>query len=105
MTPNNDDLLESYDDNDSDSDYDFFQESKESTNNTAYGFLMLGFLILFGIKFVMSLTDTSPDINAIVIRQVQLLKVVEQSDSEQEIQVAVAEYDSLVRVLNTLEEE
>ncbi|MBL4649326.1 MAG: hypothetical protein JKY03_06300 [Aureispira sp.] len=104
MTPNNDDLLESYDD-ENNSDYDFFQESKESTNNTAYGFLLLGFLILFGIKFVLSLTDTSPDINAIVIRQVQLLKIVEQTNSEQEIQAAVAEYDSLVRVLNTLEEE
>jgi hypothetical protein len=102
MAPNNDDLLESYDDNNAD--YDYFQESKESTSNRAYGFVMIGFLILFGIKFVMSLTDTSPDISTIVIRQVQLLKIVEQADSEQEARAAVAEYDSLARVLETLEE-
>ena len=103
MTPNNDDLLESYDDNDSD--YDFFQESKKNTSNIAYGFMMLAFLIILGVKFVMSLTDTSSDVNAIVIRQVQLLKVVEQANSEQEVQAAIVEYDSLARVRSTLEEE
>lgn len=103
MTPNNNDLLESYDDNDSD--YDFFQESKENTSNRAYGFIMLAFLIILGIKFVMSLTDTSADVNAIVIRQVQLLRVVEEANSEQEVQAAVAEYDSLARVRSALEEE
>jgi hypothetical protein len=103
MALNDDDLLESY--NDKEAEYDFFQESKESTNNLAYGFLMLAFLLILGIKFVMSLTDTTPDVNAIVIRQVQLLKVVEQANSEQEIQAAVAEYDSLANLLNTLEDE
>lgn len=101
MAYNNDDLLESYDENDSD--YDFFQESKESTSHVAYGFVMLGFLIIIGIKFVISLTDTSPDVNAIVIRQVQLLKVVEQATTENEAQAAIAEYDSLARVLEVLE--
>lgn len=103
MTPNNDDLLESYDENDSD--YDFFQESKENTSNIAYSFIMLAFLSILGVKFVMSLTDTSADVNAIVIRQVQLLKVVEQANSEQEVQAAIVEYDSLARVRSTLEEE
>ena len=103
MAIDNDDLLESYEENESE--FDFFQESKEDTSNIAYGFLMLGFLIVIGIKFVMSLTDTSPDVNAIVLRQVQLLKIVEEANSEQEAQAAVAEYDSLANVLNTLEEE
>lgn len=103
MALNDDDLLESY--NDQESEYDFFQESKESTSNVAYGFLMLGFFVILGIKFVMSLTDTTPDINAIVSRQVKLLKVIEKADSEQEVQTAVAEYDSLANILNTLEEE
>ena len=80
MTTNNDDLLESYDDNEPD--YDFFQ----------------------GIQFVMSLTDTSPDIKTIVIRQVQLLTIVEQADTDQERQTAIAEYDSLARVLHTFKE-
>jgi hypothetical protein len=104
MAPNNDDLLESYNDDDSDQEYDFFQESKENTSNIAYSFVMFGFLIMFGIKFAMSLTDTSPDMNAIVIRQVQLLKIVENSNEEQEVQAAVAEYDSLARVIENLEE-
>lgn len=102
MALNNDDLLESYDDKESD--YDFFQESKESTSNIAYGFLMIGFFVVLGIKFFQSLTDTTPDANAIVIRQVQLLKVVEQANSEQEVQAAVAEYDSLANVLSRMEE-
>lgn len=102
MALNNDDLLESY--NDNESDYDFFQESKESTSNIAYGFLMIGFFVVIGIKFFLSLTDTTPDENAIVIRQVQLLKAVEQADSEQEVQAAVAEYDSLANVLSRMEE-
>jgi hypothetical protein len=103
MSPINDDLLESYDENNSD--YDFFQESKENTSNIAYWFLMLAFLILLGIKFVMSLTDTTPDVNAIVIRQVQLLKIVEQANTKQEAQAAIVEYDSLVSVLDAIEEE
>ena len=103
MASNNDDLLESYEEESSE--YDFFQESQENRNNIAYGFVMLGFLVLLGIKFVQSLTDTSPNVNAIVIRQVQLLKVIEQASTEQETQAAIAEYDSLVSVLNTLDEE
>lgn len=99
-----DDLLESYD-NDDNSDYDFFQESKETTSSIAYSFIILGFLIVLGIKFVMSLTDKTPDINAIVIRQVQLLKIVEKANTEAEVQAAIVEYDSLARVLDNLEEE
>jgi len=103
MPSNNDDLLESYDDENTE--YDFFQEAQESTNNIAYNVVIFGFLIILGIKFILSLTDTSPNANAIVLRQVQLLKVIEQAPTEQEAQAAIAEYDSLANVLNTLDEE
>ncbi|WMX15640.1 MULTISPECIES: hypothetical protein [unclassified Aureispira] len=103
MRHNEDDLLESYEDNDAE--YDFFQESKENTNNVAYGLVMLGFLVVLGIKFVMSLTDTRPDVNAIIMRQVKLLKIAEQATTTEEAQAAMIEYDSLARVLDLMEEE
>lgn len=103
MQNDNDDLLETYDDNDG-SEYDYFQESKENASNLAYGFLMLGFLVLIGIKFFQSLSDTGSDENTIVIRQVQLLKVIKNSQDEQERNAAIIEYDSLARVLELLEE-
>ena len=103
MAHTDDELLESYDDDNSE--YDFFQESKENTSNVAYTFVVLGFLIVLGIKFVMSLTDTTPDVNAIVIRQVQLLKIAEKAETETEVQAAIVEYDSLARVLDALEAE
>lgn len=103
MHNNNDDLLEPYEDNSSE--YDFFEESKENTSNIAYSFVMIGFLVLFGIKFIMSLSDTGPDTNAIVIRQVKLLDIIKNAQNEEEAQAAVIEYDSLSRVLDVLEAE
>lgn len=103
MHNNDDDLLEPYEEHSSD--YDFFEESKENTSNIAYSFVMIGFLVLLGIKFIMSLSDTGPDRNAIVIRQVKLLDVIKNAQNEEEAQTAIIEYDSLSRVLDVLEAE
>lgn len=101
MQDDNDDLLEPYD-NDEISDDDYFQESKENVSNLAYAFMMIAFLVVIGIKFFQSLSDTTTDENAMVIRQVQLLKLIETSTNEQEVAHAIAEYDSLANVLETL---
>lgn len=102
MSDNNNDLLDIEEHNQRPEQH-YFQASREETSNLVYGWMMLGFLILLGIKFVQSLTDTSTSENAIIARQVQLLEVIQNSKNEQEVEQAVQEYDSLGKVLENLE--
>ena len=102
MKDNDDDLLEIYNEQPDDS-FNYFHDRQESTSNTFYFFIMIGFLVCFGIKFFQSLMDDGPDENAIVLRQVQLLKTVQSSQDQAEIDQAIQEYDSLAQILERLE--
>jgi hypothetical protein len=97
-----DDLLEIYDDNKA-PEFDYFAEQKEKTGNFVYFLIMMGFLVCIAIKFFQSLPGNGPDEDAIVIRQVQLLKIIQDSKNEQLVQSAAQEYDSLANVLQEIE--
>ncbi len=98
----NDDLLEIYDDNKG-PEFDFFEQKKENNENFVYFLIMMGFLLCLAIKFFQSLPDNGPDEDAIVVRQVELLRIIQVSKDEQLVQSAVQEYDSLATVLQQIE--
>lgn len=102
MKNNDDDLLEIYDEQ-PDGSFDYFHERRESTSDMFSFLVIIGFMVCLGIKFFQSFTDDSPDENAIILQQVKLLKTIQNSQDQAEINQAALEYDSLAQILEQLE--
>jgi len=102
MKNDNEDLLEIYDNSDK-PDYDFFAESKGNVEGRIYFVMLMVMLVCIGIKFFQSLPGNGPNEDTIIFRQVQLLKIVQESNEEQEVQAAIQEYDSLSLILQEME--
>lgn len=101
MTEDEDDLLEIYDDRNKPED-NYFANSKKETSDFVYFLILIGFLICIAIKFIQSLNTNTQNKDAVIIRQVQLLKIIRDSNNENEVFPALQEYDSLEQVLESL---
>lgn len=99
-----DDLLELFDD-EQESEYNFFEEAKEERNDFFYSIITIGFLVVLAIRFFQTLPGDGPNEDAIILRQAQLLRVVQTTQDSITVQAAIQEYDSLEQVLQNIQTE
>jgi len=100
----NDDLLELFDD-DQEAEFDYFETQKEERNDVFYSIITIGFLVVLGIRFFQTLPGDGPNEDAIIMRQAQLLRVVQTTQDSTTVQAAIQEYDSLEQVLQSIQSE
>lgn len=79
------------------------QKRNNFSLNAASLLIILGFMAAIAIIFYKNINNNSINKDAMLLRQVELLNILKTSQSQQEMEYAVQEYDSLARVIQTME--